>query len=137
MASAQGPVATNLLAGSHHQSFQNADFRTAGNNMYMPTYNLHLSVPGSFGQIWSRIRREVFEFFQSPENRGSLLHSLSNSEPVISSTEAQFINENEAHVPTDLDSENPSESSKSHHRVQSSDGPDQSQHGHNIVGVLF
>ncbi|KAJ2925403.1 hypothetical protein H1R20_g11676, partial [Candolleomyces eurysporus] len=37
---------TTLFAGAHHQSFQGADFRTAGNDIYMPTFNVNFNAPG-------------------------------------------------------------------------------------------
>lgn len=35
-----------LFSGSHHQSFQGAEFRTAGNDIYMPTFNVNFHAHG-------------------------------------------------------------------------------------------
>ena len=74
MPETQERVVTELFSGSSHQSLQNPEFRTAGNDMY--TYNFHFGPSGepsaSFWQNWGRILRQVSEYFQSPENRGAL-----------------------------------------------------------------
>jgi hypothetical protein len=75
---AESRVVTELFSGSSHQSLQNPEFRTAGNDMY--TYNFNFNPPGEtlatttpgVGQMWGRIFRQVAEYFQSPENRGAL-----------------------------------------------------------------
>jgi hypothetical protein len=38
----------NLFAGAHHQSFENADFRISGRDMYhIPTVNVNITTPPS------------------------------------------------------------------------------------------
>jgi hypothetical protein len=82
---------TALLSGAHHQSFRGTDFRTAGNDMYMPTFNLSfntgtLSVATSPTdpdpnpesstpkQRRSRFFQQAFRIFRSPEFRDALVH---------------------------------------------------------------
>jgi hypothetical protein len=73
MAETQKPPSMELFSGSSHQSLQNPEFRTAGNDMY--TYNFNFGPsgePAGFWQNWGRIVGQALEYFQSPENRGTL-----------------------------------------------------------------
>ena len=83
MAESRRRGAYNLFPGSSNQSWQNAKFTTAGNDVNNTTVNIHISSPGELspssnaglGQIWGRIFQQVAGFFQSPENCDALRHA--------------------------------------------------------------
>jgi hypothetical protein len=90
-------TSTNLFPRSRHQAFHDAQFRTAGNDIYeSPTYyNIHVHTPGLPGsdpthsqttsvpaQGWSlsRVIQILSGLLQSPEHRGALVHGGNPSE---------------------------------------------------------
>jgi hypothetical protein len=80
-----------MFSGAHHQSFREADFRTAGNDMYMPTFHVSFNGPGFTAatggpssdrqperstpkQRRSRFVQQVSRFFRSAEAGNALSH---------------------------------------------------------------
>jgi hypothetical protein len=95
-------TATKLFAGSHHQSFQDAHFKTAGNDIISPVVNINFNAreltseqldprtdasvrPVRANQGWGRIFEQISGFFGSPEHRGALVHGATTAEGGIAS----------------------------------------------------
>lgn len=97
------PGSPKLFEGSRHQTFQDAQFRTAGNDIHSHTYNIHFNAPGSLSselpdsqtntsvrkQSWSRMIQQVSSFFRSDDNRGALAHAAAEGE-IAGPTQVQY-----------------------------------------------